>query len=66
MTKPLPFTESHIRRTIAAARKEGLAITATSVHPDGTVTVHHQGVAVPLVPAQNGLPPQSEWEDIQA
>jgi hypothetical protein len=65
VTKPLPFTESRVRRAIAAVRKEGLAIGAVSIHPDGTVTIH-QGIAAPLAPTHNDGPPRSEWEDIQA
>lgn len=65
MTKPLPFTESRVRRAIAAVRKEGLPVSAVSIHPDGTVTIY-QGIAVPVVPAQNEGPPRSEWEDIKA
>ena len=65
MTRPLPFTESRVRRAIAAVRKEGLAIGAVSIHPDGTVTIH-QGIAVPVMPAQTDPPPRSEWEDIRA
>lgn len=65
MTKSLPFTESRVRRAIAAVRKEGLPISAISIHPDGTVTIH-QGIAAPVVPTQNDAPPLSEWEDIRA
>jgi hypothetical protein len=64
MTRPLPFTESRVRRAIAAVRKEGLAVSAVSIHPDGTVTVF-QGVAAPVLPAQDDKPPRSGWEDIQ-
>jgi hypothetical protein len=53
MTKPLPFTEAVVRRAIAAARKEGLPIAATTIAPDGTVTIHHQGVALQAVPEQD-------------
>jgi hypothetical protein len=63
MTKPLPFTESRVRRAIAAVRKEGLAIGAVSIHPDGTVTIHH-GVAPPVLPAQDEAP--SKWLDVEA
>ena len=66
MTKPLPFTESRVRRVIAAVRKEGLPVSAVTVHPDGTITVHHRDAAVaspaPL-PQHAG---SSEWEDIEA
>jgi hypothetical protein len=55
-----------IRRAIAAARKEGLPIAATTVAPDGTVTIHHQGVAPPVVPAQDMVSASSEWEDFEA
>jgi hypothetical protein len=53
MTKPLPFTEAVVRRAIAAACKERLPIAATTIAPDGTVTIHHQGIAPPVVPEQN-------------
>jgi hypothetical protein len=63
MTKPLPFTESRVRRVIAAVRKEGLPVSAVTVHPDGTITVHHSDAAVaPPVP----LPQHdavSKWAD---
>jgi hypothetical protein len=64
VSKPLPFTEARVRRAIAAARKEGLAINAVSVHPDGTVTIH-QGIAAPTEQAHNTVASLSEWEDIQ-
>ena len=66
MTKPLPFTESRVRRVIAAVRKEGLPVSAVTVHPDGTITVHHNDAAVaPPVPLQQHAC-SSEWEDIEA
>lgn len=40
MSKPLPFTAAAIRRAIVGARSAGLEVTAVSVAPDGTVTVH--------------------------
>jgi len=66
MSKPLPFTESRVRRAIAAVRKEGLAVRALSIHPDGTITVHQveTGIALPAVPSQDAG--SSEWEDIRA
>lgn len=66
MTKPLPFTEARVRRAISAARKEGIATGAISIHPDGTITVHwgNSGVALPLPSPQNA--DTSEWEDIGA
>jgi hypothetical protein len=63
MTKPLPFTEARVRRTIAAARKEGVAVNAVSVHPDGTVTVY-QGIAASGAPAQDAA--KSKWLDVEA
>jgi hypothetical protein len=63
VTKPLPFTESRVRRAIAAVRKEGLAVSAVSVHPDGTVTVY-QGIAAPVAPAQDAA--KSKWLDVEA
>jgi hypothetical protein len=62
MTKPLPFTEARVRRALAAARKEGIATGAVSVHPDGTITVHW-GVAPPTVPSDNRE--QSRWLDVE-
>jgi hypothetical protein len=62
MTRPLPFTESRVRRAIAAVRKEGLAVSAVSVHPDGTVTVY-QGIAAPAAPAQDAV--KSKWLDVE-
>ncbi len=53
MTKRLPFTAAAIARAIEGTRKAGLPITATSVAPDGTVTIHHQEVPVPTVPTLN-------------
>jgi hypothetical protein len=66
MTKPLPFTEARVRRAISAARKEGIATGAVSVHPDGTITVHwgETGFALPAVVPQHAA--SSEWEDIEA
>jgi hypothetical protein len=63
MTKPLPFTESRVRRAIAAVRKEGLPVTAVSIHPDGTVTIY-QGIAAPAAPAQDDA--KSKWLDVEA
>jgi hypothetical protein len=60
MTKPLPFTVAAIARAIEGARKAGLPITATSVNVmDGTVTIHHQGVAVPTISPRD----DDEWKD---
>jgi hypothetical protein len=66
MTRPLPFTESRVRRAIAAVRKEGLAVSAVSIHPDGTITVHQadRAVALPAIVPQHVV--SSEWEDIEA
>jgi hypothetical protein len=50
MTKPLPFTESRVRRAIAAVRKAGLEVSAVSVSPDGTVTVYQGEVGVASPP----------------
>ena len=63
MTASLPFTEAHVRRAIAAARKAGIEVTAVSIAPDGTVTVY-QGVA--LVPPSVETPAQSKWLDVEA
>lgn len=61
MTKPLPFTAAAVARAIEGVRKAGLAITATSVAPDGTVTIFHEGVALPTPPAQ--IDEASDWKD---
>ena len=66
MTKPLPFTESRVRRAIAAARKEGIATGAISIHPDGTITVHWGTAAVAPTAVQQQNAGASEWEDIGA
>jgi hypothetical protein len=65
VTKSLPFTEASIRRAIAAVRKEGIAVGAVAVHPDGTVTIFQQGgIAAPVLPEQNH--DQSKWLDVEA
>jgi hypothetical protein len=66
MTKPLPFTESRVRRAISAVRKEGLSVSAVSIHPDGTVTVHQGDVGIARVAAMTQHAAPSEWEDIEA
>jgi hypothetical protein len=63
MTKPLPFTESRVRRVIAAVRKEGLPVSAVTVHPDGTVTVHHNDAAVAPSAALLQHEAVSKWAD---
>jgi hypothetical protein len=63
MSKSLPFTESRVRRAIAAVRKEGLVVSAVSIHPDGTVTIY-QGIAGAEAPAQDGA--KSKWLDVEA
>jgi hypothetical protein len=62
MTKPLPFTESRVRRVIAAVRKEGLPVSAVSIHPDGTITVHGEAAIAPpvAVPQHEAV---SKWAD---
>lgn len=66
MTARLPFTELAVRRAIAAARKEGLPVTGTTIRPDGTITVHHADApVVGIVPgAQHAT--SSEYEDFEA
>jgi hypothetical protein len=66
MAKPLAFTEASVRRAIAAVQKAGLPIKATSIGPDGTVTIFHDIVASSVQPALNGASSYSVWEDIQA
>jgi hypothetical protein len=53
VTKRLPFTAAAIARAIEGARKAGVPHTATSVAPDGTITIHHQEVPAPTVPTLN-------------
>lgn len=55
MTRALPFTAAAVRRAIEGARSAGLEVTATTVHPDGAVTVHHlpQPVAAQRAPEQD-------------
>jgi hypothetical protein len=62
MTKPLPFTAAAVARAIEGVRKAGLAITATSVAPDGTVTIFHYAVVAPTPPVQDDV--ASEWADM--
>jgi hypothetical protein len=62
MTKPLPFTELAICRAIAAVQKAGLPIKATSIGPDGTVTIYHEEVAAQPHSGEN----QSKWLDVEA
>jgi hypothetical protein len=60
MTKRLPFTAAAIARAIEGARKAGLPVTATSVAPDGTVTVFH----TPVLPPVKETPTiGTGWED---
>jgi hypothetical protein len=62
MTKPLPFTESAVRRAVSAARKAGLQVNAVSVAPDGTVTVY-QGLEPFEPPRRDDNKESSEWAD---
>jgi hypothetical protein len=62
MTQAL-CSEARIRRVIGAMRKEGLAVAAVSVNPDGTITVYQGegGVALPAgVPQHDAV---SKWAD---
>jgi hypothetical protein len=45
-------------------QKAGLAIKATSIAPDGTVTIFHDGVAPP--PASGENHEKSKWLDVEA
>jgi hypothetical protein len=63
MTKPLPFTESRVRRAIAAVRKEGLPVRAVSIRPDGTITVHQGDLGVALPDAMPQHEAVSKWAD---
>jgi len=57
--------ESHgaICRAIAAVQKAGLAIKATSVGPDGTVTIFHDGVAAQPPSGENHG--HAKWLDVE-
>ncbi len=66
MTKPCPFTELTLRKAIAAMRKEGLEVKAVTIRPDGTVTIHHDDVAQPLVPGQDAGDYNPDFDDIRA
>jgi uncharacterized protein GlcG (DUF336 family) len=63
MTKPLPFTESILRRAIAAVQKAGLRITATRVTPDGAVTIFHDDDAAAPPASKRD---QDKWLDVEA
>jgi uncharacterized protein GlcG (DUF336 family) len=64
MSRRLPFTEAAVRRAIAAARKEGIEVTAVSIAPDGTVTVFKQGLASPSHSGENHA--KLKWLDVEA
>jgi hypothetical protein len=53
-----------VRRAIAAVRKAGLEVKATSIGPDGTVTIFHDGVAPQPSSGENQVP--SKWLDVEA
>ena len=60
MTKPLPFTESAVRRAVSAARKAGMKVGAIRIEPDGAVTVFEgEPLAPPTAPVQGDSP--SKW-----
>jgi hypothetical protein len=63
MTARLHFTEASIRRAVHAARKAGLDVSAVSIAPDGTVTIH-SGLASANPPSENRE--QSKWLDVEA
>lgn len=67
MTRPLPFTQASLRRTIEAARKAGLQV--TGIRPDGTLVVQDVENApdtVPRVRIEGQSAPSSKWEDVEA
>jgi hypothetical protein len=66
MTKPLPFTKARVQRAIAATREAGINVAAVSIHPDGTVTVHSDGLGIAFPVSSPQTAKTSEWEDIQA
>lgn len=62
MTARLPFTAAAVRRAVAGAQLAGLPVKAISVAPDGTITVHQEMVAPPVVPRQTVTPEFEEFE----
>jgi hypothetical protein len=46
MTKPLPFSESRVRRAISAVRKEGLAVRAVMLGDDPAVLVDYDAIRI--------------------
>jgi len=60
MTKPLPFTESAVRRAVSAARKAGMKVGAIRIEPDGAVTVFEgEPLDPPAAPVKDASP--SKW-----
>lgn len=67
MTKPLPFTQAHIRRAIAAAQKAGLRV--VGIGSNGTVIVDGGENPLPLIlgrPTNGQAQAPSRWEDVEA
>jgi hypothetical protein len=59
MTARLPFTQSQVRRAIAAARKAGLRV--VGIRPDGMVIVDDGETSLYRPPDAPGV--SSKWED---
>jgi hypothetical protein len=67
MTRAVRFTQASLRRTIAAARKEGLRI--VGIRPDGTVITKDGDNPEPNVAAietDYDTASISKWRDVQA
>jgi hypothetical protein len=56
MTTRIPFTEAALARAVRGAQRAGLRVTATSIKPDGTITIHHEPVAPPATEVK------SKWD----
>jgi hypothetical protein len=63
MTKRLAFTESTIKRAVAAARKAGLAVAAVRIEPNGAVTIFQTGIEPPSPSTDD--PAKSKWLDVE-
>lgn len=64
MTRALPFTETGLRRAIAAARKEGLRV--RGIRPDGTLIVDDgDGSPTDADPHTDAPEAPSKWADVE-
>lgn len=62
MTKALPFTKHGLRRAIAAAREEGLAV--VGIRPNGDLIIQEKPdeLKAVLQPPEDDAP-RSKWQD---